>query len=433
MKGNISKNIFWSVAGKMANLFSALIVGILVARHLGPENYGLMNYVVSYVVVFQILSAFGLDSIEVREESKADKPYNVIIGTAFYLRVVLSVLFLLLTFITSWQFEADSFTVLLVAIYSLSIPLNCFRVIRNYFTAIVQNEYVVKVEIFRTLIGMFIKLILLWLDSTLIWFIFFSMFDFVLTSSGYIAAYRKKVGKLKDWTFEFNYAKYLLHESWPLLLTNAAVIIYQRIDQVMIGQLIDDDKQSVGYFSVASRFVEVLIYIPMILSQTLMPVLVKELKKGQATYEHSAQQFMNISVWLSLFASIATSTLAYWLISIFGEAYLPAVPILQVMAFKAASVALSNTAGAMLVAEGLQRYAFYRDMTGCLVCFILNYWLLPTYGVIAAAYVAIASNIAAGFIADAFIPAYRHLFVRQCKAILLGWRELANIRQLLKL
>lgn len=427
IKKKIATNVYWAIAGKMTNLLSALVVGILIARYLGAEQFGLMNYVISYVVLFQTFATFGLDQIEIREESKAQFPVNKVIGTAFMLKAVFAAIFMILVIVTSWQFNADRFTTILVIVYSLSIPLNCFTVIRNYFTAIVQNEYVVKVEMGRTLIGMGIKLLLLWLDATLIWFIVFSTFDFVLTASGYVAAYHIKVGKLRDWQVDRQCARYLLKESFPLMLTNTAVILYQRIDQVMIGQMIDN--ASVGYFSVASRFVEVLIYIPMVLSQTVMPVLVAKRKEDNDNYERIAQQFMNVSLWTSLLASVATSLAAYWLVVIlFGKVYLPAVVILQVMAFKAASVALSNTAGAMLVAEGLQRYAILRDSIGCIVCVGLNYVLLPRYGVIAAAFVAIASNVAAGYLADALIPAYRHLFIRQTKAIVLGWRDLSQIK-----
>jgi len=429
LQKKVVNNVFWAIAGKMVNLLSGLVVGIIVARYLGPEQYGLMNYVISYVFLFQVLSVVGLDSIEVRELSKNNLPKEVVLGSAFALRIVFAVVGMGLVVGTSYVMDADAFTTLLVAVYALTIPLNTLSVIRNYFTAIVQNEYVVKVEMARSLIGIVIKLVLLWLDSTLIWFVVFSMFDYVLTSGGYISAYRAKAGALRDWRFSADCCRMLLFESFPLLLTNVAVILYQRIDQVMIKQMIDNE--SVGYFSVASRFVEVLIYIPMVLSQTIMPVLVTERKKGEASYEKSAQRFMDISLWLSLLASAGTSVIAYWLVVLlYGEAYLPAVVVLQIMAFKAASVALSNTAGAMLVAEGLQKYAILRDGLGCITCVVLNYLLLPHYGIVAAAFVAIASNLMAGYVADAFIPAYRHLFVRQNKAILLGWRSLPEAWQM---
>ena len=416
--------------GKIVNLLGGLLVGVVVARYLGPEQYGLMNYVISYVFLFQTFALFGLDSIEIREEARGQKSYSTIIGTAFFLKLFFGCCCILVAITTSWLMEADSYTTLLIVIYSLVVVLNSLNVIRNYFTAIVQNEYVVKAEISRTLISIAIKLILLMLDANLTWFIVAYLFDFVLLGTGYVMVYRTKIGSLREWHFDMDYAKFLLKESFPLLLTNAAVIIYQRIDQVMIGNMID--KSSVGFFSVAAKFTEVLIFLPMILAQTITPILVQARERSITEYQAKAQQFMNFSFWLSLFASAFVSVIAYWLIRYtFGTAYLPAVAVLQVMAFKAASVALSNTAGAMLVTEGLQRWAICRDGIGCVVCIVLNYLLLPRYGVIAAAFVSIASNIAAGYLADAFIPAYRHLFICQTKTLFFGWKDCLRVKSLI--
>ena len=430
-KGLIVQNLFWAIMGKFVNLLSGLLVGIIVARYLGPEQYGLMNYVLSYVFLFQTFAIFGLDSIEIREEARHQANFETIIGTAFGIKIITGVIFMILSIATSFVMEADSYTTILVAIYSFSIVLNSFSVIRNYFTSIVQNEYVVKAEISRCLLSMAIKIVLLLLHLPLIWFIVSYMIDFAFLASGYVVAYHAKIGKLYNWKFDKKTALFLLKESFPLLLTSTAVIMYQRIDQVMIGQMAD--KTAVGYFSVATRFVEVLIYIPMTLAQTIAPVLVRARERSEQEYEKKCQQFMNFSLWLSLSAAFATSLLANPIVGItFGSAYTPAVLVLQIMAFKVASVALSNTAGTMLVCEGLQKYAILRDAFGCIVCIVLNYLLLPHYGIIAAAYVAIISNIAAGYVADAFIPAYRHLFVRQTKSLLFGWRDILALKAIIK-
>ena len=206
-------------------------------------------------------------------------------------------------------------------------------------------------------------------------------------------------------------------------------MVYQRIDQVMIGRMID--KQAVGYFSTASRFVEVLVYVPMMLSQTISPVLTRIRTYNEEAYRERAQFFMNVSVWVSLVLSGVMSALSYWVVTILlGPHYLPAVAVLQIMSFKAASVALSSSAGAMIVVERLQRWTLVRDLFGCMVCVLLNYFLLPHYGIVAAAFVAIASNVAAGWLADMFVPSYRHLFRMQTKALLFGWRSLFNLREL---
>lgn len=431
-KTDIVQNLFWAVLGKVITLLSGLLIGIIVARYLGPEQYGLMNYIISYVFLFQTFAIFGLDAIEIREEAKGAIPYLQIIGTAFWLKVIFGCFFMVVAIITSWIMEADANTTFLVTIYSFTIVLNSFSVIRNYFFAIVQNEHVVKSEIARTLIGLVIKFVLTWMHASLTLFIIAYMFDIVLLSSGYIITYKDKIGSIWQWSFNMKYAKYLLKESLPLLLTSTAVIIYQRIDQVMIGQMID--KESVGYFSVASRFVEILVFFPMMLSRTITPILVKIRERNEEEYVAKAQQFMNISVWLSFFASTFVSCIASLLVKYtFGDTYIPAVAVLQIMSFKAAVVALSNTAGSMLVTEGLQRFAIFRDSFGCIVCIALNYLLLPRYGIIAAAFVAIASVVSAGYLADALIPAYRHLFIRQTKALIWGWSDLLVLNRSIKL
>lgn len=66
-KKKVALNIFWAMLGKIVNMAGALLVAILVARYLGPENYGVMNYVISYVAMFMVLSEFGMSSIEIRE------------------------------------------------------------------------------------------------------------------------------------------------------------------------------------------------------------------------------------------------------------------------------------------------------------------------------------------------------------------------------
>ena len=199
------------------------------------------------------------------------------------------------------------------------------------------------------------------MQMSLTWFVFSYMLDFLMLASGYIAAYRAKSKRISEWHFDCKYAFFLLKESFPLMLTSTAVIIYQRIDQVMIGQMID--KTAVGYFSVASRLVEILIYIPMTLSQTITPILVRALERDKQEYIKKSQQFMNLSLWLSTVAAIATAILANLIITIaFGKTYAPAIIVLQIMAFKVTSVALSNTAGAMLVSEGLQKYAIFLSL-----------------------------------------------------------------------
>ena len=74
----IISNVFWALAGKFTGLASALLVGIFVARYLGPTQYGIMNYAVSFVTLFLVIATFGFENIEIREEAKANDQKDVI-------------------------------------------------------------------------------------------------------------------------------------------------------------------------------------------------------------------------------------------------------------------------------------------------------------------------------------------------------------------
>ena len=169
-KQKIVKNLFWAVAGKVTTLLGGLFVGIIIAKYLGPSQYGLMNYVVSYVFLFQTFALFGLDNIEIREEARGQQEKETIIGTAFTIKMVLAIITMALTIGTSFWLESDNYTTLLVTIYAFSIIFNTFSVIRNYFTSIVENEYIVKLEILQTLIDILVKFTLFYYLASLSWF-----------------------------------------------------------------------------------------------------------------------------------------------------------------------------------------------------------------------------------------------------------------------
>lgn len=421
-KKTIIRNIYWSLIGKVVNLLAALLVGIFVARYLGPKQYGLMNYVVSFVSLFLILATFGFDNIEIREEAKNTEEKDCIIGTTFLIRLILSIITITIISVAAYINETDCYTFILILVYSISVLITPFNVIRNHFTALVQNEYIVKVGIFSTLISCAIKVILLFHHASLIWFVISLVFDTFVLALGYCYTYNKKIGKIRNWKFQTKWAKLMLKQSFPLLLSGAAAMIFLQIDQVMIGNMID--KPTVGYFSVASKFVEVSIYLPTIIIQTISPVLIRIKKENFTKYKEKAQYYMDIITWASFFTSIIICCISYYLVDFtFGDAYLPAVIPLQILSFKLIGVSLNIVSGQILIIDEKQKYFVIRSLCGCIVCVLFNYLCIPHYGISGVALVAIATQFAAGYIIHAFIPSYRYVFKMQTKTLLYGWKS----------
>ncbi len=54
-------------AEKICRVFGALVVGIWLARYLGPDDFGVFNYALAYISFFMLFVNFGFDQIVVRE------------------------------------------------------------------------------------------------------------------------------------------------------------------------------------------------------------------------------------------------------------------------------------------------------------------------------------------------------------------------------
>ncbi len=426
----IISNITWSLGGKIVNMASALFVGILVARYLGPGNYGIMNYVISYVAIFSVFASFGLDNIEIRELSRQNNKRDTILGTCFILRILFATVAYLGIILSLFIYTTDRFTSLMILAYGLTLFSGTGNILRNYFTSIVQNKYIVKSEIFRTFIGAGIKILLLGIKAPLEYFIYAQIFDTILVASGYYMSYKSIIGSVKLWKFDKTLVGFILKESFPLVLSGAAVIIYQRIDQVMIGNMLN--KTEVGYFATAGKFVDLIVFLPTVLVQTVTPMLIRSKENHPETYEAKKRTFISITTWTAMLIALTISLLSYWLIMYtYGIKYTPAIPVLQIMAFKAVGMALSASGGQIIIMEGIQKWAFIRNIIGCFICIILNYLFIPQFGIIGSATVTIITVLFTGCLANIFIPPYYKVMKIQLYAIFLGWKEFVYFKKLI--
>ena len=101
-KNNYVGNSIWILLEKASRIISGILVGILVVRYLGDQQYGIISLGLSIVGILTILSTLGLDSLVVREILVRKKEANIILGTSFTLRFLGSLIVVALT--TSWAY-----------------------------------------------------------------------------------------------------------------------------------------------------------------------------------------------------------------------------------------------------------------------------------------------------------------------------------------
>ena len=83
-------NASWLISGKIMQILLSLIVGMLTARYLGPENYGLIGYGVAFSSFFISLCTLGINNIIVKEFVDNLDDQGIVLGTTLILRMLSS-------------------------------------------------------------------------------------------------------------------------------------------------------------------------------------------------------------------------------------------------------------------------------------------------------------------------------------------------------
>lgn len=405
------------MAERVLRLSITLFVGVYIARFLGPIQFGKLSYALSIVAIFSAFSVLGLDGIVVRELTNKHSSRDAILGTSFFLRIISAFLTCILLYSILLITDNTHEEKVLILIISASLLFQSSNVIDLYFQAKVQSKFVVQGQVIQVLLSSLIKILLILFKAKLIYFAVIILADSIILAGSLLLIYScKKYLSVRKWHFRKELAKKLLKDSWPLILSGLAISLYMRIDQVMIREMLDPG--AVGHYAAAIRLSEAWYFIPLAITTSVYPAIIKSKFDGDALYYSRLQQLYNLMVWISLMIAIPISFFAKDIIVIlFGQPYSEAGKVLAIHIWASVFVSLGLASGKWLLVENLQIYALYRVVLGLFVNIFLNLILIPSYHIVGAAVATLSAQIFAAYIFDSFTEKTRHTFKLKTKAI----------------
>ena len=428
-------NTGWLFTEKVLRMAVGLFVGVWVARYLGPAQYGLFNYVQAFVGLFSAFATLGLDGIVVRELIKDESKKDVLLGTAFWLKIMGAIVMLIMIAIAVQFTSNDHYTNILVFIIAGSTIFQAFNVIDFYFQAKVLGKFIAMANSITLLLISIVKIALILYKAPLIAFVWAVAFDNLILALGYIYFYRK-VSRHHDQpsiltshlsyftshifhlTFNKKIAISLLKDSWPLILSGLAVMIYMRIDQVMLQEMIGSE--AVGQYSAAVRISEAWYFIPMVISNSLFPAIVNAKKQSEELYYARLQRLYDLMVWMSIAIALPMTFLSDWVVNLlYGSAYSQAGSVLMIHIWAGVFVSLGVASSRWFITENLQSLSFWRTFYGMVINLILNFILIPKFGVQGAAVATLISQVIAAYIFDFFNYKTRVMFFMKTKSFFL--------------
>jgi len=291
-------NTGWLFFEKILRMAIAFCVGVYVARYLGPGNYGLLNYSISFTMLFSAITTLGLDNIVIRELVRDEKKRDELLGTTFILKIAGSILLLGILTLAIRFTQNDNFTNLLIFIIAAGTIFQSFNVIDFYFRSRVLSKYTVYAQTVSGISSAIIKILFIYFRMGLIYFAAVILIESMLLAIGLIAVYTRQKLSVFNWKVRFDLAKRLLRDSWPLILSGVTISIYMRIDQVMIKGMLNSE--AVGNYAVAVRLSEVWYFIPMAITNSLFPAIISAKKVSEKLYYGRLQKLYDLMVWLAI-------------------------------------------------------------------------------------------------------------------------------------
>jgi len=420
------KNTSWLLGEKILRMIIGLFIGIWIARYLGPEQFGIFSYAQSFVGLFIAISTLGLNGIIVRELVKDEEKRDILLGTAFILKIIgaIAVLFILLVAINFTS--NDSYINILIFIIASSTIFQSFNVIDFYFQSKVLSRYIVYANTISLLISSIVKITLLLNEAPLINFAWIILFDSFVLALGFIYFYFKNNLLIRKWKFSKKMAYILLKDSWPLILSGLVISLYMKIDQVMIKEMLSSE--AVGQYAVAVELSQAWYFLPMIISSSLFPAILNAKEQSKELYYDRLQKLYTLMAWVAISIALPTVFISDWLIHLlYGEAYNQSGKVLIINIWAGVFVFLGVASSKWFIAENLQKYSFYRTLAGAVINITLNYILIPIYSIYGAAFATLISQAVASYLFNATNKKLRITFLLQTKAIFMPWKAFKRI------
>ncbi|MBW2467118.1 MAG: flippase [Deltaproteobacteria bacterium] len=377
-------NSGWMMGDKVLRQLVGLIVGVWLARYLGPQLFGDYSYAIAMVMIVTPMATLALDGIAIRNMVQDSSSREKILGTSFILMLGGGILaFSLAVAAIFWARPDDQLVQWLVGIMAAGTIVQAFIAIEFWFESQMQWKFTVYAKTSAFLLLSLVKISLILLQAPLIAFAWASLADTALGSIGLLSVYRQQGFPIRAWRFSRSVAKSLLQDSWPLFLSTLLTMIYLRIDQIMIGNMIGS--RELGNYSVAVRISEVWYFIPIVINSSVFPAVVRAEATSEELYYAHLQRLYNLMAFMSYTVAVPVAFFAKDIIQLlFSSAYADAGPLLAILIWTGLFTSLGAARNVFIVSKNWTKVHLISIALGCGLNIFLNIILIPEYGAMGA-------------------------------------------------
>lgn len=329
LKNKTVKGVSWSFVDNIANQGITFLVGLILARILNPEEYGLIGIITIFIAVFNSIVDSGFSNALIRKNDAKDIDFN----TVFISNMVLSmVLFFALFF--SAPLIADFFNQSqlepLTKVMASIIIINAFAIIqRTILVKRIDFKTQTKVSLIASMTSGIVGISMAFYGLG-VWSLVGQQISRQLLNTLFLWFYAKWYPKLQ---FSWNSFKELFGFGWKLLVSSLIDTVWKEIYQVVIGKCYN--AALLGQYTRASQFSTIFSSnLTTIVQRVSYPVL-SAIQDDTERLKQGYKRVIKITMLITFICMLGLAAIAKPMIQVLvGDQWLIAASLLPILCFR---------------------------------------------------------------------------------------------------
>ncbi len=380
----------------------AFIVFAQLARVLGPDTYGDIEFALAVTLALSLLVEGGLGLYGAREIAK-DKSGAVrlavhVVLLRFALALVAFLLLVLIALFSGKGAQAEQVLIL----YGLTLFAGA-ALIPWVFQGLEQMHWIAASSVLRW--SLFAAIVLFaGVDPARIWVVpIADLAAIVCVVALHASLFRRYVGPVRL-IVDPSFAVGLMRQAIPIGLTQIMWGLKVYLPTIMLGLLVGG--AAVGWFGAAHRIVVALHTFVWMYFFNLYPSISRSTGQAPEVLQNLLRRSLQFTSALALFIGITGTLVANPLLTVvYGHQYSEAVTAFQILIWFVAFALISSHYQYVLIAYGRQWLELGSATAGAAMNILMSYFLIPKFGIVGAA--------CALLLAETSVWALNYSFVRR--------------------
>jgi O-antigen/teichoic acid export membrane protein len=391
MQKKFFSNLIWLIFfNLLIKPYAIFGIDAEVQNRVGTETYGMYFSLLNFTLLFNILLDIGITNYNTRYVAQHPLLVKRYIGNMLSLKVLMFLMYAVFTVCISIIFGVSKdqyWFVFLLIINQFFISMLQF--LRSYFAGLLLFKW----DIFLSILDRIVLIVLVsfllyapWFKHSfkIEWFIYAQLASFGLSVFVAFILVLWKVGIPR-----FHISKLLslaiIKKSLPYALLVLLMMLYSRMDALMLERLHPHGHKQVGVYAQSFRMVEASLMFIMLFSNLLFPIFSRMLKEKSDVKPLLISSSKLVFAFTSIL-SVTSDVFAWYILNaIYDHDVDMAVPTFRMLMLSVVPTSMVLIFGTLLTANGSLKKLNIFSFVGLVLNILFNFILIPKHGSFGAA------------------------------------------------